>query len=224
MPIQPLRPYMKFIDDTGVLTKDGYDFLFNLYNRVNGGSSGVDADTLESKTWEAPGTIGSSSQNTAKFTSLSTSGQYTNTVGIGTAPFIITSTTNIPNLNASSLSGATFAAPGAIGGGTASAGTFTGLTATGVVTLTSATPGALNNVTIGAVTALTGRFTTVTATGAFGCNTKTAQTAFASGGAVTTTAATNVAPFGYSTGAQADAIITLLNNIRSALVANGIMS
>lgn len=49
-------------------------------------------------------------------------------------------------------------------------------------------------------------------------------TAAASGGAVATTAATNVSPFGYTTGAQADAIITLLNNIRAALVANGIMS
>ena len=49
-------------------------------------------------------------------------------------------------------------------------------------------------------------------------------TAAASGGAVATTAATNVAPYGFTTAAQADAIITLLNNIRSALVANGIMN
>ena len=46
----------------------------------------------------------------------------------GTAPFTVASTTNVPNLNASSLGGATFAAPGAIGGTTPAAGTFTTLT------------------------------------------------------------------------------------------------
>lgn len=38
----------------------------------------------------------------------------------------------MPNLNASSLSGATFASPGAIGSGAASAGTFSGVTDTGI--------------------------------------------------------------------------------------------
>jgi hypothetical protein len=60
-------------------------------------------------------------------------GQFTNqlvsTVATGTAPFVVASTTNIPNLNASSLNGATFAAPGAIGSGTASTGAFTTLSA-----------------------------------------------------------------------------------------------
>ena len=46
----------------------------------------------------------------------------------GTAPFTVASTTNVANLNASSLGGATFAAPGAIGGTTPAAGTFTTLT------------------------------------------------------------------------------------------------
>jgi hypothetical protein len=45
-----------------------------------------------------------------------------------------------------------------------------------------------------------------------------------SGGQVATTAATNVAPYGYTTQAQADAIITLLNKIQTALVAAGIMT
>lgn len=49
-----------------------------------------------------------------------------------------------------------------------------------------------------------------------------AQAAAASGGAVVTTAAA-LSSYGY-TSAQANAIITLLNNIRAALVANGIMS
>jgi hypothetical protein len=62
-------------------------------------------------------------------------GQFTNqlvsTVATGTAPFVVASTTNIPNLNASSLNGATFAAPGAIGSVAASTGAFTTLSATG---------------------------------------------------------------------------------------------
>jgi hypothetical protein len=52
----------------------------------------------------------------------------------GTAPFTVASTTNVANLNASSLNGATFAAPGAIGGGTASTGNFTSVSATGAIT------------------------------------------------------------------------------------------
>lgn len=60
-------------------------------------------------------------------TSLSVTGQLTSTVSTGTAPLVVSSTTNVANLNASSLSGATFSAPGAIGGGTPSAGTFTTL-------------------------------------------------------------------------------------------------
>jgi hypothetical protein len=53
----------------------------------------------------------------------------TSTVTTGTAPFIVASTTNVANLNASSLNGATFGAPGAIGGITQSTGAFTTLSA-----------------------------------------------------------------------------------------------
>ena len=41
-----------------------------------------------------------------------------------TAPFTVTSTTNVANLNASSLNGATFASPGTIGGTTPGIGNF----------------------------------------------------------------------------------------------------
>lgn len=61
------------------------------------------------------------------------SNTYTSTVATGTAPLTITSTTNVANLNASSLNGATFSAPGAIGGGTPAAGSFTTLGATGAI-------------------------------------------------------------------------------------------
>lgn len=74
--------------------------------------------------WERPGRIGASTANTIRGTTLES------TVTTGTAPLIIASTTNVPNLNASSLSGATFAAPGGIGSGTPGAGTFTRINAT----------------------------------------------------------------------------------------------
>ena len=60
--------------------------------------------------------------------------------------------------------------------------------------------------------------------GVFGANGATPQAAYVSGGSVSATGSTNVAPYGFTTAAQADAIITLLNKIRAALVANGIMS
>ena len=69
--------------------------------------------------------IGSVTPSTGVFTTVSATGVITSTLATGTAPFTITSTTNVPNLNASSLNGATFASPGAIGGTTASTGQFT---------------------------------------------------------------------------------------------------
>jgi hypothetical protein len=64
---------------------------------------------------------------------------------------------------------------------------------------------------------------TLQATGGFGCNTKTPQTAYASGGAAPA-GGTGTAAGAYDTAAHRDALITLVNNIRAALVANGIMS
>ena len=72
-------------------------------------------------------------------TTTVTGTQLVSSVATGTAPLTVSSTTNVANLNASSLSGATFAAPGAIGGTTPAAGTFTTLatTATTGTALTS---------------------------------------------------------------------------------------
>jgi hypothetical protein len=55
----------------------------------------------------------------------------------------------------------------------------------------------------------------------FGCNTKSAQAAYASGGALSTYGSGS---YGFDTAAHAQEIHTLLVNIRAALVANGIMS
>ncbi len=83
--------------------------------------------------------IGATTPGTGAFTTISATGQITSTLANGTAPLVIASSTNVANLNASSLGGATFAAPGAIGGGTPSTGAFTTLNASGVATLASGT-------------------------------------------------------------------------------------
>lgn len=90
---------------------------------------------------------------------------------------------------------------------------FTPSTATGGGTFTTPTL----SMTAGAVT-VTG---TLTASGAFGCNTKSAQTAFASGGALATYGA---GVNGFDTAGNASALYALVVAIRAALVANGIMS
>ena len=90
-------------------------------------------------TLSSPGPIGATNPSSGAFTTVSASGQITSTVASGTAPFVIASNTNVANLNASSLSGATFPAPGAIGGTTPGAATFAGL-AISIVTKTSTYP------------------------------------------------------------------------------------
>ncbi len=70
----------------------------------------------------SPPAIGGTTASTGRFTTV------TSTVATGTAPFTVASTTNVANLNASSLNGATFDSPGSIGSTTASTGTFTTLT------------------------------------------------------------------------------------------------
>jgi hypothetical protein len=62
---------------------------------------------------------GTFSGTTFTGTGLVKGNQLQSTVATGTAPLIVASTTNVANLNASSLNGATFAAPGAIGTTTA---------------------------------------------------------------------------------------------------------
>ena len=83
------------------------------------------------------GPIGQTTPAAGSFTTISASGQITSTLTTGTAPFVIASTTNVPNLNASTLGGATFASPGPIGSTTPSTGAFSSLTVTGLATLGS---------------------------------------------------------------------------------------
>lgn len=96
----------------------------------------LNASSLSGATFAAPGAIGGGTPSTGAFTTISASGQITSTLSTGTAPLVIASTTNVANLNASSLSGATFASPGAIGSGTPSTGAFTTISANGEITAT----------------------------------------------------------------------------------------
>ena len=68
-------------------------------------------------------------------TNTVTATQFISTISTGTAPFSVTSTTVVPNLNASALLGGTWAVPGTIGSTTPNSGAFSTLTATGNVTL-----------------------------------------------------------------------------------------
>ncbi len=112
-------------------------------------------------TWAIPGTIGSTTPNTGSFTTIGASGQITSTVSTGTAPLVIASTTVVANLNAATLNGATFSAPGAIGGGTPGTGAFTTITATGTVTAQNGTTVGIALLPQGGAANFTGSLTTV---------------------------------------------------------------
>ena len=58
---------------------------------------------------------------------------------------------------------------------------------------------------------------------AFHNSTPVIQKASAAQAAVATTAAVNTTPYGYTTAAQADAIVTLVNELRAALVEKGLI-
>lgn len=70
LPIQPLNPYNKFVDEGGKLTRDGYSFLYNLFLRVGGSLSNLNAATLLDKTWSEPAVIGDVTPSSAVFTAL----------------------------------------------------------------------------------------------------------------------------------------------------------
>lgn len=166
--------------------------FWEIYNGTTWGALAatynINAFQLLGKTWAIPGAIGATTPSTGAFTTISATGQITSTLATGTAPFSITSTTVVPNLNAAQLNGATFAAPGAIGGTTPGSGAFTTLSASGVITstvvtgtapLTIASTTAVANLnsslllggtwaapgTLGSTTPNSGAFTTVSASG-----------------------------------------------------------
>lgn len=100
--------------------------------------------------------------------------QITSSVGTGTAPFVVASSTVVGNLNSTFLLGQSWGSPAAIGSGTPQPGTFTTLTAT---VLKTATNCAINTATPGACgAAITGVIAVPTTTTSYTVNT-TAVTA-----------------------------------------------
>lgn len=95
-----------------------------------------------SGTWSGSPVFSGTPNFSAGFLSTtgSFSGQITSTVATGTAPFVISSTTAVPNLNASLLLGCTWAVPCTIGSTTPNTGAFTTLSAATSFTLAGGTP------------------------------------------------------------------------------------
>jgi hypothetical protein len=148
----------------------------------------LNASLLNGATFAAPGPIGSGTPGTGAFTTLSASstvsgagfstylasppaiggttpstGKFTtvqSTIATGTAPLTVASTTNVPNLNASSLNGATFAAPGPIGSTTPGTGAFTTLSASSTVSGAGFSTYLASPPTIGGTTPGLGNFAT----------------------------------------------------------------
>lgn len=73
--VPPLRPSMLFTDKNGNLTKDAYDFLFAVFNRIGGSLSSLDAASLLGANWSNPNPIGDVSPASGKFTTVTTTGQ-----------------------------------------------------------------------------------------------------------------------------------------------------
>ena len=97
----------------------------------------LNASFLNGATFASPGAIGSTTASTIAATTISASGAITSTVATSNPPFVVASTTNVPNLNASSLNGATFASPGSIGSTTPSTIAATTITASSTITADS---------------------------------------------------------------------------------------
>ena len=71
------------------------------------------------------GVVGGTTPVDGSFTTLSSTGQYTNTLASGTAPLVISSTTIVPNMNVDLLDDKDWASPAAIGTSTPAAAIFT---------------------------------------------------------------------------------------------------
>ncbi len=195
---------------------------------LNGTLAQQDSDAVSINGGTINGTvIGETSAAAAKFTTIQASGQITSTVATGTAPLVVASTTQVDNLRATEAAQADLA----ILANTATLALLANVaTLANLATLANAATALATSRTIGGVSFDgTANITVATATGSFtvslgfGCNGAAAQTSATAGAAVATTAATNVSPFGYTTAAQANDIVTRLNSIRTALIANGIM-
>jgi hypothetical protein len=109
----------------------------------------------------SPPAIGGTAPAAANFTTGAFTGQITSTLSTGTPPFVVASTTNVANLNASSLNGATFGSPGAIGGTAPGSAAFTSLSASSTVSGSGFSTYLASPPSIGGTAAANGSFTTL---------------------------------------------------------------
>ena len=145
--------------DTAIATFDGVTGKLI----KNNASTTIASNVITALGFTGPhnGTVGATTPTTGVFTTVQS------TITTGTAPLTVASTTNVANLNASSLSGATFAAPGAIGSTTAGSGAFTTLSASSTVSGTGFTNYLASPPAIGGTAAAAGSFTTLTSSTSF---------------------------------------------------------
>ena len=131
---------------TGVVTALGVNIGSAGAFVVNGGALGTPSSgTVTNLTGTASininGTVGATTPTTGAFTTISASGVITSTVSTGTAPFTVSSTTQVANLNAATAGSATTATTAT--NATNTAVTVNSTNATNYLTFVSATTGNL---------------------------------------------------------------------------------
>lgn len=108
--VAPLRTNIPFVLENGVLTKEAYDFLFNLFLRVGGSLDSLNAATLLDQTWSEPAAIGNVTPASGQFTTLqSTAGTQTTTLQATTSVTtpLVSATTSVTTPRAIVTAGVT---------------------------------------------------------------------------------------------------------------------
>lgn len=151
----------KFTDLPAAAAGADADYFIGIQSGVVGKQTN---SALKTYMMGAPGAIGGTTPAPGAFTTVSATGVITSTLATGTAPLTVASTTNVANLNASTLSGKTHADPGPIGSGTPSTGAFTTLAASSTVSGAGFTTYLASPAAIGGTVPAAGAFTTSTST------------------------------------------------------------
>jgi len=166
-------------------------------------------------------TLTASASNFSLYNNSTAKSYFAGNIGIGvtspsTALHVISTTEQLRlGYDASNYLSATVSSAGAVT--LTATGASAGITISNDLTVSDAKNVILNTTTGTKIGTATGQKL------AFHNSTPVIQRAGAAQAAAATTASTNTVPFGYTTSAQADAVISLLNEIRATLVEKGIM-